>query len=386
MLGELLLVDVQLLLVDELVEDELRLDALDRLLGELGVELLGRLALDLEVLLDVQAHLAELVVLQVVLAGLDLVLEQLLGDRDLDQLQQLLQDALLGLRGLVVLLHVLEALAAVGLELVKSVELAGHLREVVVQLGQLAGGDLGDLDGDLGLLALGAAALERGGEGGLATGLQAGHGLVDAVEELAGTDGVRDTLGDAVLQDLAVDLGLEVDRHDVAFGGGALDRVGGGEARAQLLHGLVDVLVGDLDRVDLDLDAGVVRDLDRRADVDLGGEGEQLAVLQLGDVDLGLAENVQLTLVDSLGVELRKGVVDGLLQHSTTAEPLVDDSVRDLALAEALHRDLLVDLLVRRVEAVLELLEGHLDAEPNPGRVQGLHGALHGSVSLGADF
>lgn len=233
---------------------------------------------------------------------------------------------------------------------------------------------------------LGGAALQLRGEGGLATGLQAGHGLVDAVEELAGTDGVRDTVGHAVLQDLAVDLGLQVDRDDVAVSGGALDRVGGGEALAELLHGLLDLFVGDLEGVDGDLDAGVVRDLDLGAYVNLGGEGQQLAVLQLGDVDLGLAEDVQLTLVDRLGVELREGVVDGLLQHNTAAEPLVDDPGGDLALAEALHRDLLVDLLVRRVEAVLELLEGHLDAEPNPSRVQGLHGALHGSVSLVADF
>ena len=190
----------------------------------------------------------------------------------------------------------------------------------------------------------------------------------------------------AVLQDLSVDLGLQVDRHDVALGGGALDRAGRGEALAELLHGLLDVLVGDLKGVHGDLNAGVVRDRDLGADVHLGGEGQQLAVLQLGDVHLGLAQYVELALVDGLGVEPRKGVVDGLLQHGTAAEPLVDDAVGDLALAEALHRDLLVDLLVRRVEAVLELLEGHLNAEPNPSRVQGLHGALHGSVSLVADF
>jgi hypothetical protein len=247
-------------------------------------------------------------------------------------------------------------------------------------------GDLGDLDGDLGLLAGRRAALELGGEGGLATGLQARHGVVDAVQQLTGTDGVGDAARDAVLQDLAVDLGLQVEGDDVAVLGGTLDRGGRGEALTELLDGLVDVLFADLDGVDLDLDAGVVRDLDGRADVDLGGEVQRLAVLQLRDVDLGLAEDVQLGLVDRLGVELRKRVVDRLLQNRTAAEPLVDDARRDLALPEALHRDLLVDLLVRRVEAVLELLEGHLDAEPNPGRVQGLHGALHGSVSLGADF
>ena len=85
----------------------------------------------------------------------------------------------------------------------------------------------------------------------------------------------------------------------------------------------------------VDLDAGVVRDLDLGTDVDLGGEGQQLVVLQLGDVHLGLAERVQLALVDRLGVELRQRVVDGLLQHRTAAEPLVDHAGRDLALAEA---------------------------------------------------
>ena len=48
-----------------------------------------------------------------------------------------------------------------------------------------------------------------------------------------------------------------------------------------------------------------------------------------------------------------------------------------LAAAEAGHVDLLGDLLVRRVEARLELLEGHLDGELGPGRAQSLDGALH---------
>ncbi len=91
---------------------------------------------------QVEAHLAELVVLQVVLAGLDLVLEELLGDRDLDQLEQRVEDLLLGLGGLVVLLHLLQALAAVLAQLLQGVELGGELGEVVVQLGQFTACDL----------------------------------------------------------------------------------------------------------------------------------------------------------------------------------------------------------------------------------------------------
>lgn len=311
-------------------------------------------------------------------AGGDLLLQQLLRHRDLHQAEQLVQHLLLGLLRLVVALHLLQPLAAVRPHLLQRVELAGHLGEFVVQLRQLALGDLRDVDLDLGLLVGRGAALQLGGEGRGAAGLQARDGLVDAVEQLAGADGVRHAAGDAVVQHLAVDARLQVDGDDVALGRGPLHRRGGGEALAELLDRLVDVLVGHLDGVDLDADAGVVGDLELGADVDLGGEGQRLVVLQLGDVDLGLAQRLEVTLVDGVLVELRQRVVDGLLQDGAATEPLVDDAGRDLALAEARHRDLLVDLLVRRVEAGLELLEGHLDSEPNPGRVQGLHGALHG--------
>src|SRR5882757_243580 len=385
-LGELLLVDRQLLLVDQFVEDELGLDALDRLLLQVGVVFLAGLALALQVGVPVQAHHGELVVLHVVAAGLDLVLEQLLRDGYVDQLDQRVEHPLLGLGGLVVRLHLREPLAAVLAQFLQSVELGGELGEVVVQGGQFALLDVGDGDLDGGLAAGRGAALEVGGEGRVGALLQAGDGLVDAFEELARADGVADAGGDAVLQHLTADAGLQVDHDHVALGGGALDRGGGGEAVAQLLQRLVDVLVRDLDGVHDDLDAGEVRDLDARADVHLGGELQFVAVVELGDVHVGLAENVQLTLVDRIRVELRQRVVDGLFEDRATAEPLVDDARRDLALAEARHRDLLVDLLVRRVEAGLELLEGHLDSESNPGRVQSLDGALHGWVSYWADI
>jgi hypothetical protein len=72
----------------------------------------------------------------------------------------------------------------------------------------------------------------------------------------------------------------------------------------------------------------------------------------------------------------------GLVEHGAAADLAVDDHRRDLALAEAGDVDLLGDLLVRRVEARLELLEGHLDGQLGPGRAQGLDGALHRCFSL----
>ena len=47
----------------------------------------------------------------------------------------------------------------------------------------------------------------------------------------------------------------------------------------------------------VDLDALVVGQLDLGADVDLGGEGERLAVVEVGDVDLGLAERLEVVLL-----------------------------------------------------------------------------------------
>ena len=59
--------------------------------------------------------------------------------------------------------------------------------------------------------------------------------------------------------DLAVLGGLEVDDHEVAVGGRALDVDQGAEALTQRLDLLVDVLVADLDVLDLGLEAVVRR-------------------------------------------------------------------------------------------------------------------------------
>ena len=90
-------------------------------------------------------------------------------------------------------------------------------------------------------------------------------------------------------------------------------------ARSDLQLG-VDVLVGHLDRVDLDLQRLEIGNGDVGADVDLGGEDELLAVLDLGDLDLGLAERAHLGARDRLAVAAGQGVVDDLLEHGAAAD------------------------------------------------------------------
>ena len=308
---------------------------------------------------------------------MDLVVDDAFGDRDLDGGQQGLHHLVAGLHALAEPLAALGVLDEVGLELLQGVELARQLGELVVELGELALLDRLDGDGALGGCAGVVAARERGLE---RLGLARGHPderLVHAFEHVAGADLVGHP-GDGV-DLLAVDLGRQVDRHEVARGGGALDALEGAETLAQRGEALFDVGVADLDRVDLDGQGGVVRQLDLGALVDLGGEGEALTGVErhLGDVDLRLTQRAHRVLLEGLPVEGRERVVDGLLQHGALAQALVDDPRRDLAAPEPRDLDLAADGLVRLLQAGLELLGGDLDGQLHPGRAEGLERTLH---------
>ena len=375
-LGQLLLLDPDLLLLGDLVEDQLGGDGVTNAALEVCLELLDRLLLVLEVLLEGEAGEAELL-LDALTARVELVGDDALRQRDLDLLQEGLENGVTGGRGLLEALAVAEAAADVLLELLDGVELAGELGEVVVVLGELLLLHLVDGDVDVDLLADQLTAHEGALEvGGLAGG-QTGDGLVEAVEHAALADLVAhpDSLG--AVDVLAVLGGLQVDDHEVTVGGGPLDVLEGAEALTHRLDLLLDVGVGELDVVDLGLDALVVGQRDLGLDVDLGGELQRLVVLELGDLDLGLRERLERVLLEGFEVHLREDVVDRLGEHRTAADLLVDHLGRDLAAAEAGDIDLLGDLLVRRVEARLELLEGHLDGQLGPGRAQRLDGALH---------
>ena len=121
----------------------------------------------------------------------------------------------------------------------------------------------------------------------------------------------------------------------------------------------------------------VRRQVDLGLDVHLGGELQGLVVLELGDLDLGLGQRLEVVVLERLDVELRQRVVDRLVEDRPAADLAVDHHRRHLAAPEPRDVDLLGDGLVRLVEARLELLEGHLDGQLGPGRAQGLDGALH---------
>ena len=98
--------------------------------------------------------------------------------------------------------------------------------------------------------------------------------------------------------------------------------------------------------------------LEGRGDVDGGGEGQGLAVVEAGDLDLGLADDADLVLAHGLGVDLRDGVLDDLLQDDGAPDPLVEDAGRDLAGAETGNADLLAQLLVDLTKAWSRSLDG----------------------------
>ena len=219
---------------------------------------------------------------------------------------------------------------------------------------------------------------QRGGEGLGLAGLQPDERLVETVDQLAGADLVGQALGLGLGHVLAVDGGRQVDGHEVAVLHRPLDTGQGAEAGPQRLQLVVDVLVADLDRVDRDLQGTQVGQRDLRADVDLGGEHQLLAVLDLGDLDLGLTERLHLGGGHGLAVTGRQRVVDDLLEHRAATDAGLEQLGGRLARAEAGQPDLLGELLVGAVEVGLQLVEGHLYIDANPGRAQLLDGALHG--------
>ena len=262
-------------------------------------------------------------------------------------------------------------------ELADRVELARHLGEVVVGLGQLALLDGDDRDGDLGLLTGVVAAHEGRAEGGVLTGGERVDGLVDALEQFARADLVRHALGAVDLG--AVDRGDEVQLDEVTLGGGAVDRHERAEAAAEAVElGIHGVLVG-LDGVDLDGDGVEGRKLELGADVDLDLDlevaGEVLVARPVDDLGRGATHGAHLVGLHGLAVEPVETLADGVLDHGAAADALVDDRRGDLALAEAGDLDVLRDVLVGVRDGGLELVGGDRDVQLHPGGAQRLDGA-----------
>src|SRR5699024_10258072 len=133
-------------------------------------------------------------------------------------------------------------------QLLEGVDLFGsHLGEFVVQFGQFALLHRSGGDGDLGVGARVLATGEGAGGSSRFPFAPPGDRLVHAFEHVPRADLVGDA-GDGVDLFLA-DLGRHVDREHVTLLGRAVNRDERSETCAQVLHGGVDVLVGDLDVV-----------------------------------------------------------------------------------------------------------------------------------------
>src|SRR5690606_22899705 len=271
-LGELFLRDLDLEVLRDPVEEELRAELL--LAGFLDLGAVG-VVLETVLLLEVTVHL---------------VLDEGLGNGDVGGFEELLDELVASLRALRKGALLLDLVGERLAQLSDRVELTRHLREVVVGLGELALLDDLDRHGNLGVLAGVLAADELRGEGRLLARGERLDGLVCTFEELARTDLVRDALGAVDL--LVADLGDEVELDEVALGSWTLDGDEGAEAGAQGVELRVDRGLVDLDRVDRDLQVVVCRDLELGRDVDLDVDLEVAREVLLGrprgDVGAGL--------------------------------------------------------------------------------------------------
>ena len=224
--------------------------------------------------------------------------------------------------------------------------------------------------------------LATGQRGGEDLALLCGHRdqrIVQAVDHVARADLVGDPLGCIYL--FLTDRSGEVDGDEVTLRSHSVDTGQGAETLTECGHSRLNIGANSLTvkHINLDRDALVVGQNQRRTNINLDGELQVLARFgwNLGHINVGLTQRADLVIFHGLAVEVRKRFVDGLLQDRTAANTLVDDPGRNLACAEPWNIDLRTDCLVGRIEARLELVERDLDGQLDPGGVEGLDGTLH---------
>ncbi|CAB5041414.1 unannotated protein [freshwater metagenome] len=315
---------------------------------------------------------------------IDLLLDRTFGNGHLSGREQRGGDLVARRVPLLEKLDAGEALTEIGAQFGDGVELAGELREGVVGRGQLTLAHGGHGDGDREFLARELAGLRGERERAGLPGRSALERVVEAREHALGAELVGHRLRDEVLDRRAGVVAADIEEQDVALGGGALDGLQRAETGTEPIKLGVDVGLGDLGCIDRHLDGVERGEIELRDDIHLSGEQKWCGVLKGGDVNLGAAEKLDLVLAQGgvkIGVEC---VVDRLVEHSGAANPLIDDAVGHLALAEPGDVDLRCDALVGGVECWLELLERDLDGELHPGGREGLESALHGICTPGS--
>ena len=197
----------------------------------------------------------------------------------------------------------------------------------------------------------------------ISPGLLAEQLAIELGAELAGSDGVQVVrtrrLGELLAADHRADVGDDV----VVVRRGPGHGLELGEALACSLDEFVNLLVGRRRRWAFDLDSLVVLQGEARPDLDLGGEGERLALLDAVERDVGVGDRREVVLAHRVAVVDGHRVGQELLHHGVAADLRVDHLARRFALAEAGHANLLGDLSIRLLDVLLDVGLGDLDRE-----------------------
>ena len=186
--------------------------------------------------------------------------------------------------------------------------------------------------------------------------------LLEALDEAARAQLHMVVLGGHAGIGLAVDGAREVDHQDVAGLRFArrVQRLGLLVRLGQILDRFLDRAVLDLDIAALQFDLGKIHRLDVRKQLELHGVLEVLALVEGGDLDLGLYGGTQAAFAE----RLVRTVADRPLQdlaHHRLAETLLEDLQRHLARAEAGDFHGAAELLQPRHHLLVDLRGGDLN-------------------------
>jgi len=171
-----------------------------------------------------------------------------------------------------------------------------------------------------------------------------------------------------------------VERHDrkvTVRGGAAFHRLQVGLAVAQFVHHLLDHRL--VDGLDLGLEREVleVAELDLRPDLQGRLEDDRLALLGLGDLDLGRSQRHDLLLAHGLAHGILDEEIDGFFHDRRGTDHSLDDGPRRLAGPESrdavLLRKAASGVVQRAGQALGRELELHLEAGLGKGGVGRLH-------------
>ena len=313
----------------------------------------------------------------------DLVVDDVLRHGDFRLLQQKVEQSLARLGAVVEHRALFDLSLHVVAQFLDRVELARHLGELVVRLGNLADLHLIDGDFDFGFFALVVAADQGRLEGRGLAGGQSFDGLVESLDEVTRTDLVRDRRGG--VDGLAANGRGEVHDDEVALRRRTLNRDERSETRADGEKFLVDLGVGDGRGLNRHLERVVFGHCYLGTNVRLDSEHEVtrevLVRRKFGVDDFGTAECADLFRLGRHAEEAVDAFAHRVVDDLLAADPLVDELRRNLALAETLDLDLLGDVLVGVVNRRLQLGRGDRDLQLDPRIRQGLDDGGRHSVT-----